>query len=230
MSVKRKTRKTKAKPYKRQCQCTAGCKREALPGSAMCRFHQGGCPRTSPVTGSEPPYAPGMYNTNKMIRDNYNCFAYAFDIRDNVAKRCAGKESCSLSFHQPGAASGFKRFKELKKLQCPDLVARLRAEITDLKPATFEERCPVGSSKIALVTDSDNDYHFYRQDRGGMWSHKPGGGATTNKDAAGNLIYDPALADRNYARHKKGRLDYENFCTYFCVKRSPASTRKVRRS
>ncbi len=219
------------KGYVRRCQCVEGCTREAIPGGAMCRFHQiNGCTRVSPVSGSEPPYMPGIYNQNKLVKDNYNCFAYAFDIRDNVAQRCAGKSSCTLSFHQPGAGSGFRKFKKMKKLQCPDLVARLKAEVEGLKVASFEERCPVGTSKIALVTDTDADYHFYRQDRGGLWSHKPGGGAVTNRDAAGNLIYDPALADRNYARQKKGTLNYENFCTYMCVPRTPVATRRVKRA
>jgi hypothetical protein len=227
----KRVKEKKTRKAMRKCQCVGGCSREALPGGAMCRFHQmNGCQRVSPVSGAEPVYAPGLYNQNKIVKDNYNCFAYAFDIHDNVASKCVGKDTCTLSFHQPGAGSGFKKFKQMKKLQCPDLAARLKAEVAGLKVASFEEKCPVGTSKIALVTDSDADYHFYRQDRGGMWSHKPGGGAVTNRDAAGHQIYDPALADRNYARQKKGTLNYENFCTYLCTPRTPAATRRVRRS
>jgi hypothetical protein len=213
-----------------KCQCTSGCTEKALPGGAMCLKHQhNGCSRVSPVTGSEPPYIPGVYNDSKITKDNHNCFAYAFNIREDLSGHCADKDNCTLSFHQPGRGTGFRRFRDVKKIQCPDLLARLYADVPDLTEATFEQKCPVGTSKIALVIDPKNDYHFYRQDRGGLWSHKPGGGSVTNRDAAGNLIYDPAIADRNYKSNKKGSLDYSVFCSYMCAPRSPLATRRVKR-
>ena len=39
------------------------------------------------------------------------------------------------------------------------------------------------------------DYHWYRQDRDGTWSHKPGHSYATNKDGSGNVIYDPRTCD-----------------------------------
>ena len=57
--------------------------------------------------------------------------------------------------------------------------------------------------KVALVLglvksggSVDQDYHWYRQDAGGKWSHKPGGKKATDKDQSGNEITDPETADR----------------------------------
>ena len=40
-----------------------------------------------------------------------------------------------------------------------------------------------------------SDYHWYRQDKGGLYSHKPGGLPVTNVDASGKMIKNPAKAD-----------------------------------
>ena len=46
----------------------------------------------------------------------------------------------------------------------------------------------------------DEDYHWYRLDDNGLWSHKPGSTSATNLDGDGNLISDP----RNAATSKRG--------------------------
>ena len=68
--------------------------------------------------------------------------------------------------------------------------------------------CPEGTYKVALIY-GDTDYHWYRQNPDGTWSHKPGRTEVTNLDANGHLIYDPL-----YAEH----LDiYSHFYGYFAV-------------
>ena len=45
--------------------------------------------------------------------------------------------------------------------------------------------------KIALVIDDlgeEQDYHFYRQDSDGYWSHKPGKEEVRRVDASGKLL------------------------------------------
>lgn len=49
---------------------------------------------------------------------------------------------------------------------------------------------PDGTYKVALVSCS-YDYHWYRQDSDGYWSHKPGTTAVKRTDNSGNLILDP---------------------------------------
>jgi hypothetical protein len=98
------------------------------------------------------------------------------------------------------------------------MVGRLVGDNPTLKVTNFTNKCPKGTSKIGLVVDADQDYHFYRQDSNGLWSHKPGGTAVTNKDADDKLIYDPKLANRNYDQ-KGSKLNYDIFCSYMCVPR-----------
>ena len=48
---------------------------------------------------------------------------------------------------------------------------------------------------VALVIWPGRDFHWYRQDANGNWSHKPGTTAATNLDNSGNVITDPRTAD-----------------------------------
>ena len=52
---------------------------------------------------------------------------------------------------------------------------------------------------VTSPTAQNRDFHWYRQNPDGTWSHKPGGTNVINVDASGNLIFDPEIADRNYA-------------------------------
>jgi hypothetical protein len=198
----------------------------------FCENHQLGCNRVSPLSGFEPAYDPDAYNNYSDVQNNHNCYAYAFDIKEDMAKACEGRKdangNCSLRFHQPGYSAGFKRFRDMNILQCPDIAARIIADVPGAKIAQFEERCPVGTSKIGLVIDDKRDYHFYRQDRGGLWSHKPGSGKVTNLDANDRKIYDPALAARDYSRGDTDKLNYKYFCTYMCVPRGEAGKQSLK--
>ena len=104
------------------------------------------------------------------------------------------------------------------------------------EPIGRDEVCPEGTYKIALVVDlnddpdyqnsidadprdprvlvesADTDYHWYRQNPDGTWSHKRGGTMVTNLDASDDVIYDPQFCDRTY-----GGYDYTVFVGYFAV-------------
>lgn len=226
---KNKIRRQVGAGVKTRCQCKSGCREPVEDGQMFCAKHQLGCNRVSPLSGSEPSYEPGVYNEYADMQNNHNCYAYAFDIKENMEEACKGRKdangNCSLRFHQPGYSAGFKRFRDTNIIQCPDIAARIIADVPGAKISSFEEKCPVGTSKIGLVIDDKRDYHFYRQDRGGLWSHKPGSGKVTNRDANGNPIYDPALAARDYSRGEEDKLNYKYFCTYMCVPRGDAGKR-----
>jgi hypothetical protein len=210
---------------KNRCQCVPNCPYQATRDSPFCAIHKKHCARISPLSGSEPPYEPAKYNDDPNIKDSHNCFAYAFGAYEPPDPAKCKEGRCDVPFHQPGRASGFPSFREFKRKLCPDLVARLLGDMPWLKIVRFEDKCEKGWSKVALVIDPRSDYHFYRQDSNGYWSHKPGGTAVTNRDASGRLIYDPALADRNYS-DKNGALNYTNFCTYLSVPRFVAPRAK----
>ena len=66
-----------------------------------------------------------------------------------------------------------------------------------------------------MVVDKGVDYHWYRQDKGGLWSHKPGVTPVVNVDASNSLINNPAKADRKY-----GMLNYNDGGIMLWVKRN----------
>lgn len=53
------------------------------------------------------------------------------------------------------------------------------------------------------------------------WSHKPGSTEVTDKDADGNIIFDPVKANWNF--EKKGGINYNKTCCYFII---PMNTHK----
>ena len=226
------TRK-KQKKERGRCQCVASCKNPPLDNSPFCAEHIKFCPRRSPLSGYEPDFNPDKYNKLKGIKESHNCFAYAFDHLQLPKTAKCTKDSCPIPFHQPGRASGYPKWSKVKGKRCPDVIARLFGDVKGLRMTTFEEKCPGKSSKIALVTDEDEDYHFYRQDSNGYWSHKPGSTAVTHLDATDRPIYDPQLASRLYS---ESDLNYDKFCGYLCAPKSKklklkrGGTRKARKA
>ena len=171
------------------------------------------------MTGWEPPYDSKLWNSKKEHRDVFNCYIYALNIHDpRQIKKCLETE-CDLPFHQPGLISGYKGFDSNKPKTCPEMIARIIGDNSTITQIGFEEKCPPKTSKIALVVDEDEDYHFLRQDRGGWWSQKGGAKPVTNLDASLRPIWDPALANNNWT-NSQGTLNYDIFCGYLCVPRS----------
>lgn len=201
------------------CQCSETCKEAPLPNGNFCIHHAHRCARKSPLNGYEPSFEPWRWNNKKELRETHNCFAYAMNVHDpKQVRACKLAKNCNVPFHQPGSASGHPGFRTRKLKTCPDMVARLLGDNPSMKMTTFTGKCPPHTSKIALVVDADEDYHFFRQDSNGLWSHKPGGTPVTNLDADDKLIYDPALASRNYTA-SGSKLNYDIFCAYMCVPR-----------
>src|SRR5207249_5138029 len=67
---------------------------------------------------------------------------------------------------------------------------------------------------------SPGNYHWYRQDAGGNWSHKPGRGAATHRDQSNQPITNPETADKGTCPGNIGSPpipQYGEFCGYFCV-------------
>ena len=209
------------KKQRARCQCMASCKNPPLDNSPFCAEHIKFCPRRAPLSGSEPDFNPARYNKHKGIKEAHNCFAYAFDYLKLPKTAKCTRNSCPIPFPQPGRASGYPKWSKVKGKRCPDLLARLMGDVPGIKLSTFEAKCPDGMYKISPVADEDEDYHFYRQDSNGFWSHKPGATDVTHLDATKRPIYDPRLASRNYL---DSGLNYDRFCAYMCV---PA-TRKHR--
>src|SRR5579871_5831857 len=149
-------------------------------------------PTPLPVSGSEPTYDPASWNKPGVVTTN-NCYAYATN-------------QMTGTFPQPGKNSGTE---PTPPYTCDNVTTGAVGD--GLAKGECDKACPAGSYKVALVIDpsvDNNDFHWYRQDSNGNWSHKPGGTDATNLDNSGKPITDPRNADRG---------GYTTFCGCFCV-------------
>jgi len=163
-----------------------------------------------PMSGSEPNYNPQNWN-KKAIQKTHNCYAYMLDdIMPGIK-----------TFPHPGIY-GYEHRNFLDEVEpggftdqdtCFSIYQKIQNDIPNLYSVNMNKSCKKGFYKSFLTLDPKDDYHFYRQDSNGRFSHKPGKNKVTNKDSKGDLIYRPDLANKRYSdtRH------YTNDCQYFCV-------------
>ena len=96
-------------------------------------------------------------------------------------------------------------------MDCPDVNSAAKADGLVDSP-NFSAPLGAGSGwYVALVIWPGLDYHWYRQDYPGCWSHKPGPTRAVDVDNSGSKITDPASCDRG---------PYINFCDYMITTRS----------
>ncbi len=117
---------------------------------------------------------------------------------------------------QPGETN--PQFVMSREMICADLVKEGVGYDSQNLGFVFEEIgkydvCPANTYKVALVIDEGVDFHWYRQNADGTWSHKMASTAVINYDASGNAIYDPEVANRNYGITK----NYDVFVGFFAV-------------
>jgi hypothetical protein len=146
--------------------------------------------------GSVPRFRPERWNdgiSGPLQRSN-NCYNYACDVQ-------------SSTFAIPGVGGGLG----LGGANCPDMTT---GAVTDGLISTGDVEDPAGiefGHRVALVViPTGADFHWYRRDRDGTWSHKRGKSAAKNLDDSDRPITDPRAADR-------GR--YTTFCGFFSVPR-----------
>ena len=157
----------------------------------------------SPVSGYEPTYNPNYWNNNKNIKNNNNCYSYSVNNKNHKF----GKP-------QPGY---FARFNHIQNNQykCAYFFKRILNDIPSVYLTSFKQKCKKGFTKAFFAIDSnknEHDYHFYRQDKNKLWSHKPGTTNVINYDADYKIIKNPYTANRNYSAY-----NYDKPCFFFCV-------------
>jgi len=166
----------------------------------------------SPLSGSEPKFEPNRWNNIENIKNNHNCYAY---VLNTIVHKRNGKP-------QPGYFSNFPPLKSSDYI-CQTFYQRLKKDIPSLYLITFDRGCKRGFYKGFLALDpkvEDQDYHFYRQDDNGYWSHKPGRQDAINYDADNKFIKNPLKANRNYKY-----FNYSNPCFFFCMNNKLARSR-----
>jgi len=210
-----------------KCQCRnriteKPCNNYAVNDSLFCEEHQD-C-EIAPLNGWEPHYDPNVWSKPEVYKA-MNCYAYAMDFRGpEMIEKCRRNNAreCRQFFPQPGALNGERNaLNAAERRTCPNVEKLMIADVPGIEKSTRNAVCPVGKSKIALVVDKGEDYHFYRQDSNGLWSHKDGGNKIKNYDALNRKIFDPETASRNYT-HKGSSLNYDDFCGFYCAPRNYA--------
>ena len=135
-----------------------------------------------------PSFEPWYWNGNDRQGSN-NCYNYANNKATNT-------------FAQPGRANGLSF-----SLTCDSV--RLAAIADGLEPIPdYPSTLLNFKTGVALVVAPGYDYHWYRLDENGMWTHKAGGTPATQFDNSGNLISDPRTANRGI---------YTQFCGFFTL-------------
>jgi hypothetical protein len=136
-------------------------------------------------------YNPNFWNNNPTILSRNNCYNYASNKRTDT-------------FAQPGKGCGHM----YTAITCAEVT---RAALCDRLHRRFD--CfPTSEAPrylVAMVVAPGPgfvDFHWYRKNKEGFWSHKPGGTKVRNVDNSNKLITDPANCNRG---------PYTQFCGYF---------------
>jgi len=161
----------------------------------------------------KPIFKPKKWNYNEKIKRKNNCYSYAIRQFNNTKKE---------KIH-PGYLSGVKKVPKIKGIYtCNNFIKKLKKDHSNLISSSYSNNCPCNYYKFALFLDNNKkvekkyDYHFYREDNNGYWSHKPGKTKAINIDASNKKIINPSKADRNYYKKYK-KNNYTKECGYFCI-------------
>lgn len=170
-----------------------------------------------PTNGYEVPYNPGTWNGSVDQLLN-NCYNYALNQQ--------APENGDI-LQQPGESSGNPYTSYSADSVANAAMADGNAGGWVFAENNPNEACPNGTYRVALVidpfvspqpSDTSYDYHWYRQNPDGTWSHKPWQTPVTNKEAGTTnpkTITNPQNANRDYTY--EGRPNYSEFGGYYCV-------------
>lgn len=202
-----------------------------------------------------PAYQPALWNdaaAGGPVQTSTNCYAYAMNSR--TGHPADGKP-------QPGDTSGTATASPVTcpsttaavvaDGQPDDVVAAPRCPYNQQQKQPPSDKAgyylvalvitskPDGHDPTPILPDHPkgvvyvNDYHWYRQNPDGTWSHKPGHDVARDVDASGAKITNPGLANRRSVdpgayTDSTGALvaevvDYDIFCGYFYVKKGGAT-------
>lgn len=159
-------------------------------------------------------YQPEIWNKDKTIRKSHNCYSYALNIiskkQIDLCKKIQDKNGkCPIINPQPGQYAGIYDDTKKKLYNCKELVYRILSDNPHIKHIAENEKCPENYYKIALYLKNNyTDYHFYRQDDNGLWSHKDSWRKASNRDYDGKLITNIQSANRG---------KYTILCGFFMV-------------
>jgi hypothetical protein len=194
-----------------------------------------------------PLYEPDKWNKDPNIKNSTNCYAYAMDSRTGHP---VGDKP------QPGQKSSTASTLDCASLKAAVLADGAPDDIVEAPQCPYQKQHNLppperpGYYQVALVRTSRQneydpktntyyygDYHWYRENGDGTWSHKPGHGEAQDKDSDGKPITNPQTAARKSPagtrtvrdpvtgtiKSATAVLDYDDFCGYFYVKKGGTS-------
>ncbi len=166
-----------------------------------------------PLNWSELEYEPSKWSDS--IEKNNNCYGYALNNQVYPGTNNLWYKQ------QPGEYAGITINECTEKVLVNAVQKDFSKYSADkntvykFEPIGKYDVCPEGTYKVALVCFkkgwwifTQQDYHWYRQDSDGYWSHKQGTSEVKRFDKSDNLITDPETCDRG---------SYNNFIGYFAV-------------
>lgn len=212
------------------------CKHTVKGDNHFCPKHKG-CKKflRKFTSGYEPEYNPDTWS-HPYVEGSHNCYAYFLnDIMKSLKEKCEkichknnGEDcptkprKCRSLIPQPGDYSLIKKNGSLDqktfKYNCQEMEDKILRDNPSIKKTELTESCGKNRYKGAMVTDPGNTFHFYRQNKDGTWSHKPGTLRVSNEDADGLPIYSPFTANRDYTKpNDSDPINYTGFCGYYCI-------------
>ena len=165
-----------------------------------------------------------------------NCYAYALDLQKNPLNDKNFPVFSDGYCLQPGDLAGdgieISIFDYIYGSAAEKIINNVKkdAEVAgfSFKETTRDTPVTKGNWKVALVISPyapdegiyRYDYHWYRQNDDGTWSHKPGTTEVTNLDYSDKIIKNPQTSNRD-SRKKfgVGAPNYTQFINYFEVGR-----------
>jgi len=149
-------------------------------------------------------------------QDNANCYAYVLNRPDYFwAVPGMGFVKTQTQHFLDSATKVFESFTSQDEFRQHLFEGAAQDGLLPVNQPEHRE----GHYLAALFfSDKERDFHWYRQDRDGTWSHKDGWRTPSNKDADGNMITDPRTA---YTPR------YPVFGGFFLVPRSGATLQPV---
>lgn len=171
--------------------------------------------RMLPTSGAELTYDESLWNYSP-VQGSTNCYAYAINDQVIVAGLDPGSyANPSSSLVGPTNLEIFGDLVSLKVQLDFQKYSRETGETYIFEEIEKYTTCPSGTYKVALIAGEINaednkwNYHWYRQDSDGLWSHKPGHTAISRYDADDKPIIDPETCEWD--------INYTYFVGFFAV-------------
>ncbi len=180
--------------------------------------------RMLPTNGYELDYNESLWDGE--VESKCNCYAYAINSQVYPGTNDFWSSRSEYAYQQPGLYAGYNMSvrDDLYEEKLYDYVLQDYQTYNEnfSTSLVFQrigqyETCPAGTYKVALVVDKIGplfDYHWYRQDSDGLWSHKRGNDHVKRTDESNSdesnsdAIIDPYYADRG---------EYTIFLGYYAV-------------